>query len=109
MENNKLPAPISKAELQKLSFEAALQRLELFVEKMEEGQLPLEELTRGFEEGRTLAALCRNKLNSLEKKIEILLNDDGSDGQWGLFDAGESAPPSGARRNASINQGDDLL
>jgi len=96
--------PLTDRELQKLSFEDALQRLEQLVAKIEEGKLPLEELSRGFEEGRKLAGFCRGKLNSLEKKIEILLHDDGQDGEWSLFDTGEKKPPSGARRNTSTKK-----
>ena len=109
MSDSKSANPLTDSEVQKLSFEEALQKLEQLVAKMEEGKLPLEELSRGFEDGRKLAGLCRNKLNSLEKKIEILLRDDGAEGEWSPFDAGESTPPSGARRNTGIQNEDTLL
>ena len=109
MSNSKSEKPLTDSELKKLSFEDALQKLEQLVAKMEEGKLPLEELSRGFEDGRKLAGLCRNKLNSLEKKIEILLRDDGSEGEWSSFDTGESTPPSGARRSTTIQTEDTLL
>ena len=84
-----------------LSFEEALGRLELLVRKMEEGKLSLEELTASFEEGRRLARVCRARIGRLERKIEILLKDDGENGSWREFDPGDSAPPAGSRRNTA--------
>ena len=95
--NGKTPA---SGETQ-LTFEEAITRLELLVRKMEEGKLPLEELTRTFEEGRRLARFCRSRIDRLEHKIEILLKDDGEEGDWREFDPGDSAPPTGARRTTA--------
>ena len=98
--NADTPAPAEK----ELSFEEALAKLELLVQKMEEGKLSLEELTRGFEEGKRLSLFCRRKLNRLERKIEILLRDDGAEGSWREFDPGDDAPPAGSRRAAAEEQ-----
>lgn len=81
-------------ELQSLPFEQALEKLEALVAKMETGNLPLEELIRNFEAGSELAKICRSKLDSLERKIELLTRDDGDKGEWTDF---ESAVPSGNR------------
>ena len=70
-----------------LTFEAALAELEKTVAKMEAGQLPLEELILCFERGSKLAAECRAKLDSLERKIEILTRDDGKGGSWSDFES----------------------
>lgn len=85
---------MTEEELQALPFEQALERLETLVAKMETGNLPLEELIRNFEEGSKLAAVCRGKLDTLERKIELLTRDDGDRGEWTDF---ESAVPSGSR------------
>ena len=70
-----------------LTFEAALAELEKTVAKMETGNLPLEELILCFERGSKLAAECRAKLDSLERKIEILTRDDGKGGSWSDFES----------------------
>ncbi len=80
------------------TFEAALQELEALLKEMESGTLPLEELIGRFERGTALSQYCRKKLDSLEKRIEVLLKDDGGNGEWTEFsDAGET-PPSAPRR-----------
>jgi len=58
---------------QKLSFEEALARLEVIVKEMEGGTLSLEKMMAHFEEGQKLAKFCADKLNEVERKIEILV------------------------------------
>ncbi len=63
----------------KLSFEAALARLESVVDKMEQGEVPLAELLQKYEEGAKLLKLCEARLQEAELKIEKLkLRKDGS-------------------------------
>ena len=62
-------------EIDKLSFEEALQKLEELVSEMESGNSPLEKMIRSFEEGSILASACQAKLDVLRKKIEILRKD----------------------------------
>ena len=59
----------------KEKFEEALQKLEAIVAKMEEGDLPLEEALKAFEEGVKLAKFCTSKLNEAERKVEKLIRD----------------------------------
>jgi len=60
-------------------FEDALQKLEKIVAKLEEGDLPLEESLKCFEEGIRLSRLCNQKLEEAEKKVQVLLRDkDGT-------------------------------
>ena len=54
-------------------FEDALNKLEKIVSKLEEGDIPLEESLKFFEEGIRLSRLCNQKLDEAEKKVEILL------------------------------------
>lgn len=56
----------------KLSFEAALARLEATVEAMESGEVPLAELLAKFEEGNKLLKQCEARLKEAELKIELL-------------------------------------
>jgi exodeoxyribonuclease VII small subunit len=59
----------------KEKFEEALQKLEAIVAKMEEGDLPLEEALKAFEEGVRLAKFCTGKLDEAERKVEKLIRD----------------------------------
>ena len=52
------------------SFEQALARLEKIVEKLDDGNLPLDESIALFKEGTTLAKVCRDKLAEAEVQVE---------------------------------------
>lgn len=56
----------------KISFEAALGKLEAIVESMESGEVPLAELLAKFEEGTKLLKICEARLKDAELKIEQL-------------------------------------
>jgi exodeoxyribonuclease VII small subunit len=57
------------------TFEEALQQLEQIVQKLEKGDLPLEESLRLYEDGIRLSRLCHGKLEEAEGRIETLLKD----------------------------------
>jgi len=69
----------------KEKFEEALQKLEAIVAKMEEGDLPLEEALKAFEEGVRLAKFCTSKLDEAERKVEKLIRDQGGKIQTAPF------------------------
>jgi exodeoxyribonuclease VII small subunit len=54
-------------------FEQALAELEAVVERLEHGELPLEEAVAQFERGIALARSCQDALKQAEQKVEILL------------------------------------
>ena len=56
-------------------FETALEELEQVVEQLESGELSLENALAAFEKGVGLAKICNQKLNEVEKKIEVLIKD----------------------------------
>ena len=58
------------------SFEKALQGLEKVVQRLESGDLPLEESLSAFEEGVRLTRVCSQRLDKAEKRIEILMRDE---------------------------------
>ena len=63
----------------KLSFEAALAKLEAIVDSMESGEVPLAELLAKYEEGSKLLKVCESRLKDAELKIEKLKKaKDGS-------------------------------
>ena len=57
------------------TFEQALASLEKIVERLEKGELALEESLKLYEEGIRLSRLCHGKLEEAEGKIETLLKD----------------------------------
>ena len=61
------------------TFEAALKKLEEIVQRLEKGELPLEESLRLYEEGIRLSRYCHGKLEEAEGKIEMLVKDARGD------------------------------
>ena len=61
------------------SFEAALTRLEQIVQRLEKGELPLEESLVLYEQGIRLSRLCHGKLEEAEGRIELLMKDARGD------------------------------
>ena len=57
------------------TFEQALTELEQIVQKLEKGELPLEESLKLYEDGIHLSRLCHGKLEEAEGKIETLMKD----------------------------------
>ncbi len=57
------------------SFEAALKQLEEIVQRLEKGELPLEDSLKLYEDGVRLSRLCHAKLEEAEGRIEVLLKD----------------------------------
>ena len=53
-----------------ISYEQALERLEALVRRMEQGEVPLEESLKAFEEGQRLVARCRVILDDAERRIQ---------------------------------------
>ena len=56
--------------------EKSLQSLEAVVEKMESGDLSLEESLQAFEEGVRLTRDCQQALRAAEQKVRILLEPE---------------------------------
>ena len=56
-------------------FEQAFQKLEKIVQRLEAEELPLDESLQLFEEGIRLSRFCNQKLEEVEKKIELILSD----------------------------------
>jgi len=64
-------------EAPKLDFETAMRDLEELVERLEQGDLPLEESLAAFERGVMLTRSCQTALKEAEQKVEILLKKAG--------------------------------
>ncbi|HEV8716381.1 MAG TPA: exodeoxyribonuclease VII small subunit [Candidatus Binatia bacterium] len=63
------------------TFEAALRDLEGIVEKLETGELSLEEALGAFEEGVSLVRYLEDTLTAVERRIEVLTRDQGGEFQ----------------------------
>ena len=69
----------SKDKPEEPTFESSIRRLGEIVDKLEAGDLPLEESLQLFEEGVKLAKSSQARLDAAEKRVEELLGigDDG--------------------------------
>jgi len=56
-------------------FEKAFKDLETIVQRLESEELPLDESLRLFEQGINLSRFCHQRLEEVEKEIELILAD----------------------------------
>ncbi len=61
--------------MKEIRFEEAIKRLEEIVNRLETGDIPLDDSIKLFEEGVKLYQICLKRLDEAEKKVEILLKD----------------------------------
>ncbi len=91
------------------TFEQALAQLEQIVQRLEKGELPLEESLKLYEEGVRLSRLCHGKLEEAEGRIEVLLKDargePARDRQGRPID--EAAARAGGRGERPVSGGAD--
>ncbi|MCX7747505.1 MAG: exodeoxyribonuclease VII small subunit [Clostridia bacterium] len=57
------------------SFESAMSELEKIVARLESGELTLDESIEVFQKGISLSNFCSKRLDEIEKKISILIED----------------------------------
>ncbi len=62
---------------QKTTFEDDMMQLEKIVQSMEQGELPLEESLKVFEEGTKLIKRCQKRLAETELRVEKIMNAQG--------------------------------
>jgi len=73
---------------QPIDFEKSMSELEALVEKLERGDLPLEESLKAFERGVALTRACQTALTEAEQKVELLMKRPGAEPEAVEFDAG---------------------
>ena len=76
MDYCKREVKMAKKIVKKFDFEKALEELEKIVEKLEEGNVPLEESISLFEKGKTLCNQCIAKLTEVEKRISVIIEKE---------------------------------
>ena len=74
-----LLAPWRRYMANKHEFEKSLERLEVIVKKLENGDLPLDDSLALFEEGSALIRTCNSLIDEAEQKVTLLsTNPDGT-------------------------------
>ncbi len=63
--------------MENLSFEESLKELEDIVNKLERGDIPLDDAIEEFKKAMDLVKICNNKLNSAEEAIAKIVKDNG--------------------------------
>ena len=58
------------------SFEKNLKNLEMIVEKLESGEIGLEDSVKLYEEGMKIKKICDNKLKDIEMQIKKIMIED---------------------------------
>jgi exodeoxyribonuclease VII small subunit len=74
-------------------FEEALKKLQSIVEKMERGDLPLDEAMEQFSEGIRLARICHQRLEEAEQKVRTLLKEQQGGWTTAPFDPSSGGTP----------------
>lgn len=73
--------PAATTDIDSLSFEQALERLERIVQQLESGQAPLEQSIQMYEDGARLKAHCEKRLEAARLKVERIRVGPGGEAQ----------------------------
>lgn len=63
------------SQLEELTFEEAFHELEAAVADLEDGTLTIEDMVARFEQGMTLVALCRQRLDAAQTRVSALVRE----------------------------------
>jgi len=66
---------MAEKQTESFKFEQAMADLEALVNKLEKGDMPLDEALDAFDKGVTLVKQCQNKLQTAELRVEKVLAD----------------------------------
>ena len=61
----------------KYTFEEAMQELEKIVERLEEGEVPLEEAIAIYKQGMELSKFCHEQLKQAEEQMVHIMTEEG--------------------------------
>ncbi|MFT8871098.1 MAG: exodeoxyribonuclease VII small subunit [Sporolactobacillus sp.] len=64
-------------QLNTLTFEDAMDKLEMIVRQLEENDVPLEKSIELFQTGMDLSKLCHDKLENVGEKMDRLIKENG--------------------------------
>ena len=98
-----MPAkPTATAKTSEQTFETSIERLESIVQEMESDKLPLEDLLLRYEEGTKLVKVCESKLQSAEKRIEMIARNAAGEVQLEEFEPEKKVAPPAQREEVSL-------
>lgn len=83
-------------------FEDVLSDLERVVEKLDAGDLPLEDSLQAFEEGVGLVRFLEEKLTEAEQRVEVLTRDAGGLFHSRTLDADDAASDEADRKDGDV-------
>jgi exodeoxyribonuclease VII small subunit len=86
---------VDKPDEKPMDFERSLAELELLVERLEQGDLALDEALKCFERGVALTRQCQGALKAAQQKVEILLANNTSAEPEPFSESAEAAVASG--------------
>jgi exodeoxyribonuclease VII small subunit len=75
-----------------LNFETSLKELEKIVAELEKGEQPLEDQLKFFEKGVALSRECMKRLEEVEKRVELLVQQGDGKIASSSFDAANETP-----------------
>lgn len=70
-----------------INFEEAMKKLEEIVDVLERGELPLDDSIKMFQKGIELSKFCSKRLDEIEKKITLLVENENGQINEEIFDA----------------------
>jgi len=66
------------ADIKEMSFEAALQELESIVEKLDSGNVDLDQSINIYTRGAQLKSHCEQKLRAAQERVDKIVNQNGT-------------------------------
>lgn len=66
----------TEEDITKLSFEDSIKRLRTIVDKIEQGEIPLQDSLEQYEKGMALIKHCRDILQKAERRIEKISKEE---------------------------------
>lgn len=70
---------MSNTELEKLTFEEAMQELEKLVDSLDKGDISLDEAIAAYDRGSQLKDYCQKKLHDAKMKVETIQVSENTD------------------------------
>ncbi|RBW70610.1 exodeoxyribonuclease VII small subunit [Bacillus taeanensis] len=70
-----------------VTFEEAMEKLEEIVDRLESGNVPLEEAINLFQDGMLLSKQCHEKLKTIEGKIDRMIDENGEEKMFSIEEA----------------------
>ncbi|MGN1311121.1 MAG: exodeoxyribonuclease VII small subunit [Clostridia bacterium] len=64
--------------MKEINFETSMENLEKIVQELEKGDLNLDDSIKKFEEGMKISKDCNKFLEEAEKRITVLINENGN-------------------------------